>query len=120
MCECLGETYLLRRAGAGVEEGSEAVVAVAASPAGRLLVGQRAPVSLVRVHHSVAGVDDAPLPGRGPHSVTEVDVPVGSQIRCINLGGRSLSKDGDRGQGRDKKPLESDHVDDVVCLWDVK
>lgn len=110
--ECLVKTYRLIGAGAGVEEASVAVVAVARSRAGGFRVGSFAITVDIRVAHFVARGRNVPLAGRrDAYRGSKADVPVSSRDGWV-AGCRSLSKNRDRGQGRDEKPLESNHVDD--------
>jgi hypothetical protein len=109
-------TYLALGAVPGVEKASEAVVAVACSRTGREGIWSTAVGALVRVSHDDRAVTrdlDVPLPVRVClHRFGNVMRPVGSRLGHIAGGSRrSLSKDRDCGQSREKKPLESDHVD---------
>jgi len=102
---------------AGIEKGSEAVIAVAVSRTGRERKGSTAMGALVRILQDgsrvvTRGLDDGPLLVWVPlHSVGYVNPPVCRRGGFID-GGRSLGKDRDRGQGGDEEPLEGDHVSD--------
>ena len=120
MCSC-GEasgwiTYLAIRAGAGVQEAAEAVVAVAGGRAGRQGEGSAAVVALVRVLPDRVVVtrdldDGTLLSSIASHGDGDVLGPVGGRSGFV-AGGLILSEDTEGGDGGEEEPLESNHVGD--------